>query len=124
MRLAIEECKVKTIVIDEYDRECRTNDSVESIAVRVPYSLFVFQKGGKPMRKTYVCKRLRLCRHLMDMGFDPYQIVPDRDNPRYNVYLFTQSPALTEAVMDYFTQRTMKGNVMYDRTHPRTNNAN
>lgn len=53
-------------------------------------------------RKTYVCKRLRLCRYLMDHGFRPFRIVPDRNNPRYNVYLFTQTPALDETVSRYF----------------------
>jgi len=54
--------------------------------------------------KTYVCKRVRLCRYLMDHGFKPYQISPDRANPRYNVYLFDQSDELTAAVMDYVTK--------------------
>ena len=53
-------------------------------------------------RKTYVCKRLRLCRHLMDYGFHPFRIVPDRNNPRYNVYLFEQTPALEKVLSDYF----------------------
>lgn len=52
--------------------------------------------------RTYVCKRLRLCRHLMNRGFSPFRIVPDRNNPRYNVYLFTRTPALDEAVSRYF----------------------
>ena len=52
--------------------------------------------------KTYVCKRLRLCRYLMDHGFEPFRIVPDRNNPRYNVYLFAQTPALDEAMSKYF----------------------
>lgn len=56
------------------------------------------------MRRTYVCKRLRLCRYLLEHGFNPYRIVPDRDNPRYNVYLFDQSPALAAAITDYFTK--------------------
>lgn len=53
-------------------------------------------------RKTFVCKRLRLCRHLMNHGFEPFRIVPDRNNPRYNVYLFTQTPALKRVLSDYF----------------------
>lgn len=57
-------------------------------------------------RKTYVCKRLRLCRHLMDYGFHPFRIVPDRYNPRYNVYLFEQTPALDETVSRYFSEIT------------------
>ena len=60
------------------------------------------------MTKTYVCKRLRLCRHLMNCGFTPYKIVPDRDNPRFNVWLFDQSPALTETIMQYFTRKEQR----------------
>lgn len=52
--------------------------------------------------RTYVCKRLRLCRHLIDRGFKPYRIVPDMNNPKYNVYLFTQTPELYETVEKYF----------------------
>lgn len=52
-------------------------------------------------RRTYVCKRTRLAVYLRDRGFVPYKIVPDRDNPNYMVYLFTASPELYDAVMDY-----------------------
>lgn len=56
------------------------------------------------MTKTYVCKRLRLCRYLVEQGFNPYKIVPDRDNPRYNVWLFDQSEQLTTAILRYFSR--------------------
>ena len=52
--------------------------------------------------KTYVCKRERLCRHLIDHGFEPFRIVPDRNNPRYNVYLFARSEALDSVLFKYF----------------------
>ena len=58
--------------------------------------------------RTYVCKRLRLCRYLMEHGFQPYQISPDRDNPRYDVYLFNQSDELTAAVTEYLTDPTLR----------------
>ena len=54
-------------------------------------------------RKTYVCKRTRMAAFLMEKGFLPYRISPDRDNPVYSVYLFTASPALYSAVMEYTT---------------------
>jgi len=61
------------------------------------------------MSNVFVCKRLRLCRYLIDRGYEPYKIVPDKDNPRFNVYLFNRSAGLTEAVMDYFiTSREMR----------------
>lgn len=68
---------------------------------------FVFQKGDE-MMKTYVCKRLRLCRYLMECGFEPYKIVPDRDNPRYNVWLFDHSKDLMAAVMRYLTRNEVQ----------------
>lgn len=57
------------------------------------------------MSKTYVCKRSRMCSYLIDRGFSPYQIAPDRDNPHYNVYLFTATPELHKAVMEYVVIR-------------------
>lgn len=55
-------------------------------------------------RQTYVCKRIRLCNYLRDKGFEPYKVVPDYDNPRYNVFLFTATPELNEAVIEYINQ--------------------
>ncbi len=55
--------------------------------------------------KTYVCKRTRMAAYLMERGFQPYRIAPDRDNPVYNVYLFTESPELYRSVMEYVTGR-------------------
>ena len=52
-------------------------------------------------RKTYFCKRTRMASHLMELGFSPYLITPDRDNPVFNVYLFSATPELYEAVIDY-----------------------
>lgn len=51
----------------------------------------------------FVCKRLRLCNYLMDRGFFPYQVEPDKNNTRYNVYIFENTPALTAAVVRYFS---------------------
>jgi hypothetical protein len=52
-------------------------------------------------QKTYVCKRARMCSFLIEKGFTPYKVAPDRDNPMYDVFLFTASPELYEAVMEY-----------------------
>lgn len=54
-------------------------------------------------RKTYVCKRTRMAAYLMRKGFQPYRISPDKDNPVFSVYLFTASPELYAAVMEYTT---------------------
>lgn len=58
--------------------------------------------------RTYVCKRLRMCRYLIEHGFKPYKITPDRDNPRYNVYLFDHTDELAEAVTNYLTMPRQK----------------
>lgn len=52
-------------------------------------------------RRTYVCKRARMCSYLVERGFMPYKIKPDCDNPKYDVYLFTATPELHRAVMAY-----------------------
>ena len=59
-------------------------------------------------RKTYVCKRTRMAAYLMEKGYQPYMISPDRDNPVYSVYLFTASPELYKAVIDYTTRNNLK----------------
>lgn len=50
--------------------------------------------------KTFQCTRARLCIYLMNKGFLPYQVEPDK-NPRYKVYLFEETPALLDAVSQY-----------------------
>lgn len=65
-----------------------------------------FLKGLEEMnnaneQKTYVCKRARMCSFLIEKGFTPYKVAPDRDNPMYDVFLFTASSELYEAVMEY-----------------------
>lgn len=56
-------------------------------------------------RPTFVCKRLRICDHLIKRGFEPYETVPDKGNPKYHVYLFDQTPELLEAVEEYRIMR-------------------
>jgi len=51
--------------------------------------------------RTYVCKRARMAGFLMDKGFNPYKVTPDRDNPMYDVFLFTGTPELYKAVAEY-----------------------
>lgn len=53
--------------------------------------------------KTYVCKRARLCSYLMDHGFQPYKVAPDRDKPDFDVFLFAASPELYQTVAKYFS---------------------
>lgn len=60
-------------------------------------------------QKTYVCKRARMCSFLIEKGFSPYRVTPDRDNPMYDVFLFTATPELYQAVMEYINTRAKKG---------------
>ncbi len=52
-------------------------------------------------KKTYVCKRARMCDYLKTRGYIPYKIAPDKDNPNYSVFLFDGSPELYAAVTEY-----------------------
>lgn len=54
--------------------------------------------------RAYVCKRLRMCNYLMDKGFEPYKVAPDRNNPKYNVFIFTATPDLNQAVIEYINK--------------------
>lgn len=69
-------------------------------------------------RPTFVCKRLRICDHLIKRGFEPYETVPDRKNPKYHVYLFRESPELLEAVEEYRNMR--KNQTKSDKTEVKT----
>lgn len=50
------------------------------------------------MSTVYNCKRLRICDHLIKRGFTPFEVVPDKRNPRFHVYRFRQTPELVAAV--------------------------
>lgn len=56
--------------------------------------------------RTYVCKRARMASFLMRKGFQPYKVTPDRDNPMYDVFLFTGTPELYQAVTEYIEERS------------------
>lgn len=58
--------------------------------------------------KTYVCRRARLCSYLRGQGFSPYRVVPDKDNPVFDVFLFDATPELYTAVMEYVARTTDK----------------
>ena len=59
-------------------------------------------------KKTYVCKRARMCTYLVEQGFKPYKVCPDRDNSMYDVFLFTATPELYKAVMEYISKRAQE----------------
>lgn len=53
-------------------------------------------------KQIYVCRRLRLLNHLKSKGFLPYQTQPDINNPRFNVWLYEETPELRNAIEDYY----------------------
>ena len=52
----------------------------------------------------YLCRRMKLCAFLLKKGFKYEQIVQDKYNPKYNCWLFVQSPELRNAVEEYYSQ--------------------
>lgn len=53
----------------------------------------------------YICKRLRLLDYLMEKGFKPKKTLPDARNPKYNVWIFDNSPELADSVEDFIRQQ-------------------
>ena len=52
----------------------------------------------------YVCRRMKLCSFLLKKGFKYIKIIKDRNNPKYNCWLFENSPELKIAVEEYYDQ--------------------
>lgn len=40
----------------------------------------------------------------MDKGFVPYKVAPECYNPKYNVFIFTATPELNQAVIEYINK--------------------
>ena len=51
----------------------------------------------------YLCKRYRLLSFLRAKGFYPELVLPDKDNPRYNVWIFNNSEELEAAVAEFLS---------------------
>ena len=45
-------------------------------------------------KKTYVCRRMRVLSHLLQNGFEPFAVSTDFNNPKYKVWLFTETKEL------------------------------
>jgi predicted aspartyl protease len=56
----------------------------------------------------YTVKRLRLLKYLIDKGFSNYEVIPDPTNPKYNWFLFENTPQLEEAIEAYFSELNAK----------------
>lgn len=52
----------------------------------------------------YVCRRLRLCSYLVENGFEILQTCIDKQNPKYNVWLFSDTKQLRDKVEDYYRE--------------------
>ena len=55
--------------------------------------------------KYYVCKRMRLLEYLKDRGFLPVRTEPDIHKPKYNVWIYENSPELADAIENYLEQQ-------------------
>ena len=72
--------------------------------------------------KQFLCNRLRLCNYLIDRGFTPSQVLPDSQNPKFNVFLFDETPELSAAVVQYLSVDCMTARKKAERksNHERT----
>lgn len=52
----------------------------------------------------YLCRRMKLCGSLLKKGFNYEKIIADKYNPRYNCWLFKNTPELKNAVEEYYAQ--------------------
>lgn len=57
------------------------------------------------LSKGYVCRKIRLYNFLLERGFKPIQVRPDRDYTRRLVWIFNDTTALRNAVEDYYAIR-------------------
>ncbi|SCI99422.1 Uncharacterised protein [uncultured Clostridium sp.] len=49
----------------------------------------------------YIIKHLRVKTYLEDLGFICKGAIPDRNNPRYSVFLFEDTEYLRQALSNY-----------------------
>lgn len=52
----------------------------------------------------FVCLKLRLCTYLLEKGFMYEKTEPNRNNPKFTVWLFKISPELRKAVNEYYAE--------------------
>ena len=55
-------------------------------------------------KKTYVCRRMRVLSHLLQNGFEPFAVSTDFNNPKYKVWLFTETKELRDSVEEYYAR--------------------
>ena len=54
--------------------------------------------------KFWVVKRFRLQEWLVTRGFQPIKQQPDRNNPRYSVWVYRKTPELMASITAYYSQ--------------------
>lgn len=58
--------------------------------------------------KHYVCRRYRLYEVLSRKGFKPESMRVDMYNPKFNVWIYIETPELREAIEDYYSSFVAK----------------
>lgn len=56
----------------------------------------------------YICKRLRLLSFLQEKGFQFISTMPDKNNPKFTVWVFVKTPTLMKAVEEYYSTVPVK----------------
>lgn len=62
-------------------------------------------KEAKYLSKGYVCRKIRLYSFLLDKGFKPVQVRPDRDQNERLVWIFDDTQVLRNAIEEYYAIR-------------------
>ena len=53
----------------------------------------------------YVCRRMKLCSFLLSKGFKYERVEQDKFNPKYQVWIFKNTPELKLAIEEYYSQK-------------------
>lgn len=55
----------------------------------------------KKKSEVYVVKHIRMCTYLMGLGFRLIRTHEDRNNPKFNVFIFKDTKELRDAMKNY-----------------------
>lgn len=56
----------------------------------------------------YICTKLRMCSFLLKKGFNYIEEKPDKKNPKFNIWVFANTPQLQLAIEEYYSQDHFK----------------
>lgn len=62
-------------------------------------------KETKHLSKGYVCRKIRLYSFLLDNGFKPVQVRPDREQNERLVWIFDDTQSLRDVIEEYYAIR-------------------